>query len=214
MTVNLFAMVDDYIGDELRVKVLSLCEMPGNGGYRHTILPHLSDHARTLKIQRITANRDTNLQRINLDTSSLYLWRTLFTVQYANMLIPILDTNLRESMPGEYDYRVPLNMAYCLEYFDARDGIRETMLTIIRGRPDSAKSVEVKKFPKFVTDALKRDAIHMNYTCPISMDMLADIPAAITSCYHIFSHDSIIQSMHNNNKCPVCREKISFVQLM
>ena len=211
-------MVDDYISENIRVKIMRLRETQMGRVFYHSITPHIGDHPRALKMQR-TYTRDTNLQKMTLDIGEMYMWRTLYSVEYGGIRIPILDSSQCDWLDGEYEYTVPLTMEEALDYYEEKTNIRERMIQRITPHRQRSLSLSPQpspptQFPKFVTDALKRDAIQMNYTCPISMDLINTIPAAITSCYHIFSHASINESLQRNKACPVCREPVAFVQPM
>jgi hypothetical protein len=216
---HLFAMVDDYVSENIHLKIMRLRETETPSGFHHTITPHIEDHPRTLTMQR-TYSMDTNLQKMTLDIGEMYMWRTLYSVQYGSIRIPILDSSHCDWLDGQYEYSVKLSLEQVMDYYEQKTDIRENMMRIISPRRQRYLSLSrtpprspvPTQFPKFVTDALKRDAIQMNYTCPISMDPISTIPAAITSCYHIFSHNSITESLQRNKACPVCREPVAFVQ--
>lgn len=214
MRQHLFAMVDNCIANEIRVKILRITEVGNRYQYHHTITPYVNDHPRILNMYKATT-RDTNLQKISLDSGPIYLWRTLYTVQYGAAVIPILDSNMRESIGGEYDYRVLVLMDQCADFMEQVQTLRRRM-PMMRGNmartPRLPAPPPPPQIPKFVTDALKRDAIQRNYTCPITMDPITDGPAAITSCYHIFSQEAINESLQRSRVCPFCRESVAFVQ--
>ena len=189
-----------------------LREMETANGFYHTITPHIDDsHPTILKMHR-SYSRDPNLQKMTLDRGEMYLWRTLYTVDYNGMNLPILDSSAREWLDGLHRYIVKVSIEKSLEYYDDKNQIREIMLRRISDKPRVTPQPTVSQIPKFVTDALKRDAILANYTCPITMDPLTDIPVAITSCYHIFNHESIRESLQRNKNCPVCRKPVAFIQ--
>jgi hypothetical protein len=211
MVQHIFAMVDDYISDDLRVKFLTLIEVRGASGYRHSIIPH-AGQPQSLAIF-VSENSDTNLQKMTLTNGPIYLWRTLYTVRHGSVRVPILDSNNRFSIPGDYIHRVPIGLQACMDYLDNQAMIRSNMMSLWPSAPEPSAPVrqpERNQIPKFVTDALKRDAISTNYRCPITMEPLTD--AAITSCYHIFDRESITRSLQTSQACPVCREVVTFTQ--
>lgn len=212
---HLFAMVDDYISENIRVKIMLLRETETGRGFHHTITPHVEPHPRILTMHR-SFSRDTNMQKMTLDRGDMYMWRTLYTVEYDGIYVPILDSNACEWLDGEYEYTVPLTIDKSVKYYDDKAAIREIMMgrissSLSRSRTRSPGRPPTQ-IPKFVTDALKRDAIQANYICPITMDSITTITPAITSCYHIFNHESITECLKKNKACPVCREPVAFVQ--
>jgi hypothetical protein len=216
MVQHIFAMVDDYISDELRVKFLTLIEVRGASGYRHSIIPHVEQPQRLAIF--VSESPETNLQKMNLTNGPIYLWRTLYTVRHGSVRVPILDSDSRCSIPGEYIHRAPIGLQACIDYLDKQTMIRTNMMCLWPSASapapsapaPSAPAPPLTQIPKFVTDALKRDAISTNYLCPITMEPLSD--AAITSCYHIFDRESIVRSLRTSRVCPMCREVVTFTQ--
>lgn len=62
--------------------------------------------------------------------------------------------------------------------------------------------------PKFVADALIRDAITAAATCPITMEPLKTDTTAVTACFHLFERDAIAAWMaQSGNCCAVCKQR-------
>ena len=213
MAEYLFALVDDYVSSEMSVKILCLLESVHNGEYKHVITPHLNilHHGGLNMRESISSNM--NLQKMNVGNETLYLWRTGFTVEYGGAYIPILDTDKRYMIPGDYDYKIGSGMLNAIDYLSHQSQIRRSVMNIIGVQtPRPSPPTSPSKIPSFVTNALKRDAIQANYTCPITLEEIKDINVSITSCFHLFSTSGISQSLKTNSNCPVCREKVQFVQ--
>ena len=72
-------------------------------------------------------------------------------------------------------------------------------------RPTPAPSLAL---PKFVTDALVRDAVAMGATCPITMEPIKAAEAAVTTCFHIFERTAIAAwlAQADTHTCPVCKQ--------
>ena len=211
MVEYLFAVVDDYLSSEMSVKILCLFESFHNGQYKHVITPHSNVlHEGGLNM-RESISSNMNLQKMNVGNETLYLWRTCFTVEYGNVCIPILDSDKRYMIPGDYDYKIASGMLNSVDYLTHQSQIRNSIMNII-GAEAPRELPPPSKIPNFVTHALKRDAIQANYTCPITLEEIKDINVSITSCFHLFSTSGIRQSLEKNSNCPVCRERVQFVQ--
>lgn len=66
--------------------------------------------------------------------------------------------------------------------------------------------------PKFVADALIRDAVSRTATCPITMESLKADTAAVTACFHIFDRDAIAAWLARSNSCcAVCKQRTAVV---
>lgn len=62
--------------------------------------------------------------------------------------------------------------------------------------------------PKFVADALIRDAITAAATCPITMEPLKTDTTAVTACFHLFERDAIAAWMvQSGGCCAVCKQR-------
>ena len=64
--------------------------------------------------------------------------------------------------------------------------------------------------PKFVAEALKRDAISKGESCPITMRLLSECQSlTLTSCYHLFEASSLAQWMTKSSSCPLCKQAVT-----
>jgi hypothetical protein len=64
----------------------------------------------------------------------------------------------------------------------------------------------VVAIPKFVADALVRDAVAATATCPITMEPINPATAAVTSCFHVFDANAIAIWLANHHTCPTCKQ--------
>lgn len=63
--------------------------------------------------------------------------------------------------------------------------------------------------PKFVAEALKRDAIGKGESCAITMTPFAECRAlTLTSCFHLFDQGALATWMEKSCACPVCKQEI------
>jgi hypothetical protein len=67
--------------------------------------------------------------------------------------------------------------------------------------------VRSQSLPKFVADALIRDAVAAAATCPITMEPITVATAAVTSCFHVFDANAIAIWFTNNHTCPTCKTR-------
>ncbi len=62
--------------------------------------------------------------------------------------------------------------------------------------------------PKFVAEALIRDAITRAATCPITMEPLKTDTTAVTACFHLFERDAIaVWLAQSGDCCAVCKQR-------
>jgi len=75
--------------------------------------------------------------------------------------------------------------------------------------PEPHASNKLKPLPKRIAWLIAEDSSKAEDTCPISTEVISPVTAAVTTCFHVFDHASIVQwfTMNPvNTKCPVCRE--------
>jgi hypothetical protein len=75
--------------------------------------------------------------------------------------------------------------------------------------PEDPEPQLQKPLPKRIAWLIAEDSSKAQDTCPISTEVISPVTAAVTTCYHVFDHASIVQwfTMNPvNTKCPVCRE--------
>lgn len=71
------------------------------------------------------------------------------------------------------------------------------------GSADDA--VRSHRLPKFVADALIRDAVAAAAICPITMEPISADTAAVTSCFHVFDANAIAIWLADHHTCPTCK---------
>lgn len=78
-----------------------------------------------------------------------------------------------------------------------------------RARPPAPAPVPVAPtpVPKFVANALIRDAVAKNDTCPITMEPLTAETTAVTHCFHLFERNAIATWLASDagHACAVCK---------
>jgi hypothetical protein len=69
--------------------------------------------------------------------------------------------------------------------------------------------VQIKKkqgIPQRVAWILAENACQKDETCPITLDTITPMTAAVTSCFHVFQKDALTRWFLTNTKCPLCKE--------
>jgi len=74
------------------------------------------------------------------------------------------------------------------------------------------RMIKLKAIPKKIAWLIADDA--KEETCPISTNPISPITAAVTTCFHVFDHDSISEwfARTPTHTCPVCREVCEFTR--
>jgi hypothetical protein len=74
--------------------------------------------------------------------------------------------------------------------------------------PPAADTAPV--IPKFVAEALKRDAVSKGESCPITMIPVGECSSVtMTSCYHLFEAAALERWMTTSSTCPVCKQEVA-----
>jgi hypothetical protein len=64
--------------------------------------------------------------------------------------------------------------------------------------------------PSRIASILLQDAETKNETCPISLEPIQRSNSSVTSCYHMFRTDELLQWNQTSNLCPVCKSIMVF----
>ena len=65
----------------------------------------------------------------------------------------------------------------------------------------------IKPLPKRIAWIIAEDACKNNETCPIIMEPISPVTAAVSTCFHCFDNEAIMQWLADRDTCPQCREK-------
>lgn len=60
--------------------------------------------------------------------------------------------------------------------------------------------------PRRIAWIIAEDSSKKDDTCPITLEPISPITAAVTSCYHVFDASAIASWTETNSKCPVCNK--------
>jgi len=61
--------------------------------------------------------------------------------------------------------------------------------------------------PKRIAWLIAEDGCKNNEICPITMDAISPMTAAVTTCFHCFDAAAIETWLINKNECPQCRKR-------
>jgi len=64
-----------------------------------------------------------------------------------------------------------------------------------------------KEIPQRIAWIIAEDACKKEDTCPITLEPISPLTAAVTSCYHIFDANAIASWFERHSECPVCKTK-------
>ena len=202
MEERYFAVFDD---DMRRIKVVHMIDT-----LRSTVrfLPY--SYRGLLRIE-LSKEPEPMLKQFTLESGdNLYLWRTPWCMykQDINAWMPILDSNKRSHLPGQftleanyskhYESHMKLyaNMVYEVELMDAQ--VQE-----VRQTPES------KAPPRFVCEMIKRDAIATKRGCGISLEDITErTKTLITPCFHIFEATSLERWIALKECCAICKAPV------
>jgi hypothetical protein len=97
-------------------------------------------------------------------------------------VIPMRTTEIRNERNIVYNYSTPVS-------------------PLVEPRKD------IPKPRKEIIDMIINDAITKEEKCPIELEILTIENSVLTSCYHVFTKNSISVWLSTHKKCPVCREE-------
>ena len=218
MDTKLFAVLDD--SPEGRIKIIRLQQRFAGGYYFHTLTPYVPFHEPQELTLSIAQDKDPGLVEFSLSSRNIQIWRTGWTVNHKNAWIQVLDSDERESFPGNFAFRCsgPSNFAVNdqmnrrLDIMTALYGYLPPAPAPPASAPAASASPPANQIPRFVAEIMKKEAIAKNDMCSISFESFADIPVSITSCFHLFDTNSINRWLQHDNSCPLCKTPVNFVQ--
>lgn len=167
------------------------------------------------------------LKRLPIDAGKhIYLWRSPWCVylDLAKAWIPILDSDNRNEIPGEYIYET--EYAFYNPWYRPYKDLRATMLQNVEAIERELKGTQTEpipiprvatvpsappaypqhKPPMFVASIIKRDAIANRMSCPISLEEFTqEMKTQVTPCFHIFESTHLAEWVSLKGSCPHCK---------
>lgn len=127
----------------------------------------------------------------------------------------VIPSNLPQSLiPHFREVAQSMDTILTGNTISAQEKSSQIMHRFARSIRDVIKTVEREKtVPQFVAKLIAQRAMESGETCPISYDDITVDEAAVTSCYHVFSKESIeMYRAAGNMTCPVCRQECSITR--
>ena len=64
-----------------------------------------------------------------------------------------------------------------------------------------------KQIPQRIAWIIAEDSSRKEDNCPITLEPISPLTAAVTSCYHVFDANAITSWIATHSECPVCKTK-------
>ena len=91
------------------------------------------------------------------------------------------------------------------------DNVNYRLWTVVAPAPAPAPLVapvnKIDPLPKRIAWLIADDACKNGDSCPITMDDISPLTAAVTTCFHCFDKNSIVAWLTTHDECPTCRKK-------
>lgn len=135
---------------------------------------------------------------------------------YHKSPIPVLDFLRRDLLPFEFRYTATNDeTSWCIVRQISQRSLRATYETraletrVARLPPIPLGSTGGP--PLFVFEALLRDAITQEQTCPITCALPKECGTVlVANCFHWFEKNALLTWLEGNTCCPVCKGHISY----
>ena len=69
------------------------------------------------------------------------------------------------------------------------------------------EEMHMRKPSKYICDIIINDFISKEKNCPITMDVLTYEEAGLTSCFHVFNKNMVLNWVMEHKTCPSCRKE-------
>jgi hypothetical protein len=219
MRRRLFALLEDTAEDGIHpIKIAYLVEKEIGHYYEHSFQLYNSLEGEPFKLDLQSAkDKRPQMERVSLGRVNIGVWRTPWTVNHNGLWLPVLDTEHREYIPGDFIYTAISTQEKCNERIVHQLDMRLRFIRELAGQPNGSKLTTgppgIAKIPRFVMESLKRDAMARKYECPISMTPIEEeTEVCFTECFHIFEKESMRQWLKEKQECPLCKTPVTCVQ--
>lgn len=157
---------------------------------------------------------DVSEQTIGIKGKSIRIWNTPICVEDPETKTwhTIYDTENRAALPGKYTQATYyVNEALRSECLSLRKRILATnhVVPSIAPTPSAPPQISAKRPPRFVAEAIKRDAIATKQTCMISLEEIQkEMKALVTPCFHLFEQEGLQDWLTKSTECPLCKANV------
>lgn len=224
MTERYFAIFDDAVR---RLKIVCMSEVSPEpdlvimlSAYRGAATPG--------KVQIMPSSEpEPMIKRVPLQAAQhVYLWRSPWSVyvDLAKAWIPIVDSDKRAQIPGEYIYDV--NYTFYNPWYSQYMSLRSIMLKEVERLertsspgprpapmvtiPSAPPAIPGHKPPRFVAEIIKRDAIATRSCCVISLnEFTEEMKTLVTPCFHLFEASALDEWIRLERTCAICKAPVS-----
>ena len=155
-------------------------------------------------LSRHTSSHRPGYATINIDTGRSLVARSIGEFLYnAYHTIPIVK--ISGQVPNtwkvrEFGHAIPMAPGLSIE-----------ILWIAAPEPEPEPEVPVPVLPRRIAVLVAENAVKNNDRCPITMEPISPLTAAVTTCYHVFDGAAIMTWLASNSQCPECRQPCSAV---
>jgi hypothetical protein len=129
----------------------------------------------------------------------------------------IIPSNLPRSMiPHFKEVAQSMDKILTNNSISTQEKASQIMNRYARSIREVIKTVEREKtVPQFVAQLVAQHSVENGEMCPITCDDITVDEAAVTSCYHVFSKESIeMYRAMGNMTCPICRQECSITRAL
>lgn len=206
-----------------RLKIIHMTEIRSKPEMLVLLSPYVEPFPIEIAKIRTSSAPEPMLRKLPLSgEEDLYVWRTPWCIYHppSENWIAILDSDKRESMPGECMYRTGYGVDNSLreKYSSLRKKMMVTIASLEEGRrasilrlptPSAPPALPGRKPPTFVAAIIKRDAIVNKMVCSISLEEITEtMKVGITPCFHLFEGDSLMRWIGVKGFCPTCMAEL------
>jgi hypothetical protein len=155
-------------------------------------------------LSRHTSSHRPGFATLNISTSRSVVARANGEFLYnAYHIIPIVK--IAGQIPNtwkarEFGHVIPLAPGLSIE-----------ALWITAPEPVQEPEAPLPVLPRRIAVLVAEHAVKNNDRCPITMEQISPLTAAVTTCYHVFDGAAIMTWLASNTHCPECRQPCSAV---
>lgn len=157
-------------------------------------------------LSRHTSSHRPGFATLNISTSRSVVARSKGEFLYnAYHIIPIVK--IAGQIPNtwkarEFGHAIPLTPGLAIE---------DLWIAAPEPAPEPEPPAPLPVLPRRIAVLIAEHAVKNNDRCPITMEQISPLTAAVTTCYHVFDGAAIMTWLASNTQCPECRQPCSAV---